>query len=205
MSYTHEEIEARLRAAAANLDSGFDRAGFVARAADEGLVDVAWCRVDSPVGPLVVAGTGAGLLAVSFDEADAALGPIAEHVSPRILEMPDRLDPVRRQLDEYFAGRRHRFALSLDRRLSRGFRATVLRALEAVDYGQTVSYAELAARAGNPQAFRAVGSAMATNPIPIVVPCHRVLRTGGGLGGYAGGLEVKRWLLDLEGVGTPPA
>ncbi|MFP3906076.1 MAG: methylated-DNA--[protein]-cysteine S-methyltransferase, partial [Acidimicrobiales bacterium] len=181
----------------------FDRAGFAARAGDEGLVDVAWCRVDSPVGPLVVAGTEAGLLAVSFDDPDAALAPIAEHVSPRILEMPDRLDPVRRQLDEYFAGERHRFALALDRRLSRGFRATVLRALEAVEYGQTVSYAELAARAGNPQAFRAVGSAMATNPIPIVVPCHRVLRTGGGLGGYAGGLEVKRWLLDLEGAATP--
>ncbi|MFP4513413.1 MAG: methylated-DNA--[protein]-cysteine S-methyltransferase [Acidimicrobiales bacterium] len=203
MSHTHEEIGARLRAAAATLGGAFDRAGFAARAGDEGLVDVAWCRVDSPVGPLVVAGTEAGLLAVSFDDPDAALAPIAEHVSPRILEMPDRLDPVRRQLDEYFAGARHRFALALDRRLSRGFRATVLRALEAVEYGQTVSYAELAARAGNPQAFRAVGSAMATNPIPIVVPCHRVLRTGGGLGGYAGGLEVKRWLLDLEGAATP--
>lgn len=182
----------------------FDVAALVARAAEEGLLDVAWARVDSPLGPLVVSATGAGLLQVSFRAPDEALDEVARRVSPRILEAPARLDAVRRQLDEYFEGRRHQFDLALDRALSRGFRAAVLAELERVPWGATVSYAELARAVGNPKAFRAVGSAMATNPIPVVVPCHRVLRSGGDLGGYAGGLDAKRWLLAHEGVLLAP-
>jgi methylated-DNA-[protein]-cysteine S-methyltransferase len=122
-------------------------------------------------------------------------------VSPRVVHLPGRLDEVRRELEEYFAGRRRSFDVPVDRRLSRGYRRTVLEALSReVPYGQTVSYKELAERTGNPKASRAVGSAMATNPIPIVVPCHRVLRTGGALGGYGGGLDTKVWLLRHEGA-----
>jgi methylated-DNA-[protein]-cysteine S-methyltransferase len=118
-----------------------------------------------------------------------------------VVELPKRLDVARRQLEEYFTGRRRTFDLAVDLGLSRGFRRLVLERLHAdVGYGETLSYLELATRAGNPKASRAVGSAMATNPIPIVVPCHRVLRTGGHLGGYGGGLDVKRWLLALEGA-----
>jgi methylated-DNA-[protein]-cysteine S-methyltransferase len=120
-------------------------------------------------------------------------------VSPRVLESPTRLDEVRRELDEYFAGGRDHFELPLDWQLSGGFRRTVLERLYAeVEYGRTVSYLELATMVGNPKASRAVGTAMATNPIPIVVPCHRVLRTGGQLGGYGGGLPAKITLLELE-------
>ncbi len=198
------ELEGRLRQQAPAPRS-FDLAGFLARAEAEGLVDVAWAPVDSPIGPLWAATTDAGLLMVGFGDADHGLESIAARVSPRIVEVPRRLDLVRRELDEYFEGRRHRFDLPLDRRMSRGFRADVLRALEQVDFGETVSYAELALRVGNPKASRAVGSAMATNPIPIVVPCHRVLRTGGHLGGYGGGLDAKRWLLSHEGVQPPRA
>jgi methylated-DNA-[protein]-cysteine S-methyltransferase len=178
----------------------FATAAFAARADAEGLVDVAWCRVDSPVGPLTLAATTVGLVAVSFDEPEVALAEVAERVSPRIVELPARLDAARRQLDEYFAGQRAGFDVALDRSMSHGFRAEVLRALERVEFGHTVSYADLARAVGNPRASRAVGSAMATNPIPIVVPCHRVLRTGGHLGGYGGGLDAKRWLLRHEGV-----
>jgi len=121
-------------------------------------------------------------------------------VSPRVVHLPARLDDVRRQLDQYFAGKRQAFEVPIDRRLSHGYRRTVLEALTEVPYGETVSYKDLAERTGNPKASRAVGSAMATNPIPIVVPCHRVLRTGGALGGYGGGLGTKVWLLQLEGA-----
>ena len=198
-----DDIEALLRRDATAFASSFDLAGLAEQADREGLIDVAWCRVDSPIGPLVVAGTDRGLLTVSFSDPDEALQSVVERISPRVLEHPARLDPARRQLDEYFAGRRHEFDLQLDRRLSRGFRAQVLAELERVEFGHTVSYAELAERAGNPKASRAVGSAMATNPLPIVVPCHRVLRTGGQLGGYGGGLDAKRWLLAHEGAPVP--
>jgi methylated-DNA-[protein]-cysteine S-methyltransferase len=203
------DLEARLRRGAARAASAadtspFDSAGFAARADREGLVDVAWCTVDSPIGELVLTATEAGLLTVSFQEPDDILDTVARVVSPRIVEHRPRLDPARRELDEYFDGRRSAFSLALDRRLSRGFRASVLAELERVGFGETVSYAQLAARAGNPRASRAVGSAMATNPLPIVVPCHRVLRTGGHLGGYAGGLDAKRWLLHHEGTPVPP-
>ena len=170
------------------------------RADVDGLVDVAWTSTDTPIGPLFLASTEAGLVKVGFGVQDWMLEELAEQVSPRVVAAPRRLDGARRELDEYFAGRRDHFDLPLDWRLSRGFRRLVLERLHAeVGYGRTVSYLELAAMAGNRNASRAVGTAMATNPIPIVVPCHRVLRTGGALGGYGGGLDAKRHLLALEG------
>jgi methylated-DNA-[protein]-cysteine S-methyltransferase len=121
-------------------------------------------------------------------------------VSPRILEVPGRLDPYRRQLDEYFEGRRHDFDLPLDWQLIRGFHRDVLRITKKIPYGSVLTYAQVAARAGSPLASRAAGNALGSNPIPIIIPCHRVIRTGGGLGGYGGGLPVKRLLLNLEGA-----
>lgn len=170
----------------------------------EGLVEVAVGRVDSPIGTLAVAATPAGLVRVGFPrEVDDFAEELAAAISPRVVELPSRLDEVRRELDEYFAGHRRRFDVDVDLRLARGFRRTVLELLyDRVVFGETRSYRELAALAGSPNASRAVGSAMATNPIPIVVPCHRVLRTGGQLGGYGGGLDVKRYLLALEGAGS---
>jgi methylated-DNA-[protein]-cysteine S-methyltransferase len=172
----------------------------VARQADaEGLLDVAWTTTDTPIGPLMLAATPTGLVSINFgDETDRFTEDLADKVSPRVLRAPARLDPTRRQLDEYFAGDRRDFDLTLDWRLSKGFRNRILHDLVGVPYGHTVSYKDLAERAGSPGASRAVGSAMATNPIPIVVPCHRVLRTGGNLGGYGGGLETKVKLLALE-------
>ena len=177
-------------------------AGLADAADAHGLLDVAYATYESPVGSLLVAATPRGLLKVSFplEPADRVLGRIAAEVSPRILEAPARLDAVRRELDEYFAGRRREFDLELDWRLTRGFRRRVLRATARVPYGSTASYAEMASRAGNPRAFRAAGSALGSNPIPIVVPCHRVLRSGGALGGYGGGLATKDYLLRLEGA-----
>ncbi|MGI9029986.1 MAG: methylated-DNA--[protein]-cysteine S-methyltransferase, partial [Ilumatobacteraceae bacterium] len=151
--------------------------------------------------PLLLAATPAGLVKVAFtgvDDEATVLADLAGRISTRLLRLPARLDPVVRQLDEYFAGRRRDFDLPLDLRLSHGFRGAVLHELRSVRFGTTVSYTALAAAAGRPRAVRAVGSACATNPIPIVVPCHRVLRSDGSLGGYTGGLPVKRALLDLE-------
>lgn len=175
-------------------------AAALARADREGLVDVAVATLDSPIGTLSLAATPAGLVRVGFPREEGGfVDELANNLSPRVVELPGRLDAARRQLDEYFDGRRHVFELDVDLVLARGFRRQVLEHLFAeVGYGETLSYLELASRAGNPKASRAVGSAMATNPIPIVVPCHRVLRTGGALGGYGGGLDVKRWLLALE-------
>ena len=175
-------------------------AGLRVAAEAEGLVDVAWTTTDSPIGPLLLAATDAGLVMVSFHDVEAALDELARKLSPRVLHAPSRLDAPRRQLDEYFAGDRRRFELPLDRSLSHGFRRRVLEELVKVSYGEVTSYQELAARVGHPRASRAVGTAMATNPIPIVQPCHRVLRSGGALGGYGGGLDVKRRLLRLEGA-----
>lgn len=175
-------------------------AAALARADDEGLVEVAVARTDSPIGTLTLAATPEGLVRVGFPrETDTILDELAEEVSPRVVELPRRLDLARRELDEYFAGRRTMFDLAVDLRLAHGFRRQVLELLHTeITFGETCSYAELAAMAGSPRAHRAVGSAMATNPVPIVVPCHRVLRTGGALGGYGGGLDVKRYLLALE-------
>jgi methylated-DNA-[protein]-cysteine S-methyltransferase len=182
----------------------------LADAADaEGLIDVAYARYDAPVGELLLAATPRGLVKVSFDveDPDVALARLASDVSPRILERPARLDAARRELDEYFAGRRHEFDLDLDWRLTRGFRRRVLRATARIPFGATSTYSQVAAAAGSPRAHRAAGSALGANPLPIVVPCHRVLRAGGALGGYGGGLAMKEELLRLESVagGGSPA
>ena len=172
-----------------------------ASARDGGLLDVAYRTVDTPIGPLLLAATDDGLVRIAFDGEgfDAVLETLAERVSPRILRAPARLDRAAAELDEYFGGRRRRFDLPLDWRLSQGFRLGVLRRLvDDVGYGQTATYGRLAELAGNARAVRAVGSACATNPLPVVVPCHRVVRTDGGMGGYLGGLDAKRLLLDLE-------
>lgn len=193
-------LEALLRAGPPETDEP-DVATFARRAAADELVDVAWTTTDSPVGELLLAATPAGLVRVSFWHEDEVLEDLAARLSPRVLEVPGRLDPVRRQLDEYFDGRRHRFDFDVDWSLSHGFRRQALQVLAGeVGYGEVVTYKELADRAGHPKAVRAAGSACATNPVPIVVPCHRVIRTGGGLGGYGGGLDAKRLLLTLEGA-----
>jgi methylated-DNA-[protein]-cysteine S-methyltransferase len=170
------------------------------RATEAGLLDVAFRTIDSPVGPLLLAATPLGLVRVAYQREghDAVLQALASKISPRILAAPRRLDDAARQVEEYFAGRRTDFAIALDLRLSAGFRRTVLDHLAAISYGHTESYAEVAAATGHPRAVRAVGSACATNPLPVVVPCHRVVRSDGSLGGYLGGLQVKRTLLELE-------
>ena len=197
-----DSLESALRGSAT--DPTADLAAALARAEAEDLVDVAYALTDSPIGPLLVAATPEGVVRLGFqtESSDEILDDLAHRVSPRVLEAPARLDEVRRELDEYFDGRRDHFDLPLDWQLSRGFRKTVLERLYAdVGYGHTVSYLELATMVGNPKASRAVGTAMATNPIPNVVPCHRVLRSGGQLGGYGGGLPVKVKLLELESGG----
>jgi methylated-DNA-[protein]-cysteine S-methyltransferase len=165
-----------------------------------GLLDVAYRTVDSPVGTLLLAATDRGLVRVAFssEDHDAVLQNLAQRISPRILEAPARLDPAARELDEYFLGRRHGFDLPIDWVLSTGFRNTVLRHLSDIEYGHTASYSRVAELAGNPKAIRAVGTACATNPLPVVIPCHRVVRANGTLGGYLGGIENKRTLLALE-------
>src|SRR3954447_4584893 len=168
----------------------------------EGILDVASRTVDSPVGPLLLAATEHGLVRVAYlvEGHDAVLQALAERISPRILHAPARLDATALQLEDYFAGTRHTFDLPLYWRLSAGVRATVLHQLPDIGYGHTASYAAVAALAGNPKAVRAVGTACATNPLPVVVPCHRVIRSDGSMGGYLGGIEAKRTLLTLEDV-----
>jgi methylated-DNA-[protein]-cysteine S-methyltransferase len=182
------------------LDQLTDR--FAAAADAEGLVDVAYTTHDSPVGDLLLAATPRGLVRVSFgvEDPDQVLTQISTSLSPRILERPTRLDEARRELDEYFAGDRRQFELPLDWRLSAGFRRRVLRATARIPFGETSTYSRMAQAAGSPRAHRAAGTALGANPLPIVVPCHRVLRTGGALGGYGGGLPAKETLLRLEGV-----
>jgi methylated-DNA-[protein]-cysteine S-methyltransferase len=168
---------------------------------DGDLLDIAYRTVESAVGPLLLAATPRGLIRVAFanEGHDSVLLTLSECLSPRMLEAPRRLDPTARQLDEYFAGRRHGFDVALDWSLSHGFRRTVLEHLNTdIGYGSTASYAALARLAGSPKAVRAVGTACATNPIPIVVPCHRVIRSDGASGSYRGGPDAKRALLDLE-------
>jgi len=172
-----------------------------AQAAD--LLDIAYRTVDSAVGPLLLAATPLGLLRVAFanEGHDSVLQNLAARISPRVLEAPTRLDAVARQLDEYFTGRRHSFDVALDWSLSHGFRRTVLEHLNTdIGYGATASYATVARLSGSPKAVRAVGTACATNPIPIFVPCHRVIRSDGTVGAYRGGPAAKRVLLDLERV-----
>jgi methylated-DNA-[protein]-cysteine S-methyltransferase len=165
------------------------------------LLDIAYRTVDSAVGPLLLAATPLGLLRVAFanEGHDSVLQSLAARVSPRVLEAPTRLDPIARQLEEFFTGRRQGFDVALDWSLSHGFRRTVLEHLNTdIGYGTTTSYATLARLSGSPKAVRAVGTACATNPIPIVVPCHRVIRSDGAVGSYRGGPAAKRALLDLE-------
>ncbi len=172
------------------------------RADAEGLLDVAYTTTDSPFGPLLLAATPRGLVRVGLPAYDPGetLEELAARISPRLLDAPARLDAVRRELDLYFDGKLTEFDLPLDWRLSKDFRRRALRAIARIPYGQTRSYMEVAASAGNERAVRAAGTACGSNPIPIVVPCHRVLRTGGALGGYGGGLPMKEALLKLEGV-----
>lgn len=176
------------------------RARLAAAADRDGVLDVAYRVLDTPVGPLLLAATAQGLVRVAYasEGHDTVLQALADRISPRILHAPGRLDAVAGQLDEYFAGARHRFEVPLDWRLSAGFRHTVLHHLGDIAYGHTASYAAVAELAGNPRAVRAVGSACATNPLPVVVPCHRVVRSDGAMGGYIGGADAKRTLLNLE-------
>ncbi|MGN6126482.1 MAG: methylated-DNA--[protein]-cysteine S-methyltransferase [Humibacter sp.] len=169
-------------------------------AQDAGLLDVAYRTVDSPVGELLLATTERGVVRVAYEREgfDDVLQTIATRVSPRVLRSPARLDVVARELDEYFAGDRRGFDIPLDFALSHGIRRVVQGILPTIAYGSTASYAEVAAAAGSPRAMRAVGTACATNPLPLLVPCHRVVRTDGTLGGYAGGVEAKTTLLRLE-------
>ncbi|GAA3880876.1 methylated-DNA--[protein]-cysteine S-methyltransferase [Leifsonia kafniensis] len=178
------------------------RLAFVAAASAHGDLDVAYRTLDSPVGVLLLAATEQGLVRVAFqrEDHDAVLERLATAISPRILRAPARLDAVARELDEYFAGTRQRFDLPLDRRLSKGFQESVLAHLPEIGYGHTESYAQVALAAGSPRAVRAVGTACATNPLPLVVPCHRVVRSDGSFGGYLGGVEAKQLLLHLEGA-----
>ena len=196
------DIERRLtRGVAPELDVGRLGEELGRRALDAGLADVAYGSMDSPVGELLVAVTDRGLVRVAFasEPGDEVLEELAARVSPRVLRLPGRTDAARRELDEYFAGDRRRFDLPLDWSLVRGFAQGVLRATASVPFGSVTTYRQMAEAAGSPRASRAAGNALGSNPIPIVVPCHRVLHSGGGLGGYAGGLDRKRYLLSLEG------
>jgi methylated-DNA-[protein]-cysteine S-methyltransferase len=191
-----------LKRAAKQLPSGpLPRIGEAAARA--GLLDVAYATLDSPVGKLLLARTPAGLVRLAYvDYADeeAVLADLATRVSPRVLAAPSKLDEPRRELDEYFAGHRQRFEIPIDWSLTRGFGRRVLQATARVPFGAVSTYKEIATQAGSPRGHRAAGNALGSNPIPIVVPCHRVLHTGGGLGGYTGGVERKQLLLGVEGV-----
>ena len=174
------------------------------RFAATALADVSYAVVDSPVGTLVLAGTERGLVRVAYEDhnggVDRVLEALAERISPRILEAPARLDVVRRELDEYFAGARTAFDLPLDWTLMSKFGRAVMQATARVGFGSTATYGEVAAQAGNAKASRAAGRALGANPIPIVLPCHRIVGAGGKLTGYAGGLHRKQALLALEGA-----
>jgi methylated-DNA-[protein]-cysteine S-methyltransferase len=195
------EIETMLRRSATGLPDAVPDLG--ARAEAEGLVDVAYTSVDSPLGPLVVAATPRGLVRVAYadnESADEVLEELAARVSPRVLEARPRLDPVLRELDQYFDGDLRRFATPIDWSHLAGFTRKVLRATARIGFGDTGTYRSVATGAGSPRAVRAAGNALGANPMPVIVPCHRVLRTGGALGGYTGGIERKQFLLRLEGV-----
>ena len=187
-----------------------DRAmqGLLARAERDGLIDVAYASIDSPFGELLVARTDRGVVRVKLPggrdgkiSADDTLEALATQISPRVLEAPSRLDEERRELEEYFEGKRDHFDVPVDWALtSPGFRSKALHAVARIPYGKVKTYGEIAKAAGNPRAFRAAGTACGHNPIPVIVPCHRVVQTGGGIGNYGGGPEMKRALLKLEGA-----
>lgn len=189
----------------AALQPGADRvdalhARLVTGAGDADLLDVAYRTLETPVGPLLLAATSSGLARVAYQSEgfDQVLARLAERISPRILEAPARLDAAARQLEEYFAGRLRSFDLPLDLALAKGFRRQVLGYLPAIRFGQTASYREVAAAVEHPRAVRAVGTACATNPLPLIIPCHRVVRSDGLIGAYLGGTAVKERLLEME-------
>jgi methylated-DNA-[protein]-cysteine S-methyltransferase len=198
------ELERRLARGrkAPELDPERIAARLKTRARAEGLLDVAYASIDSPLGELLVATTPRGLVRLAYVEeaAESVLEELAERLSPRVLRAPERTDEVRRQLEEYFAHERSQFDTPIDWSLVRGFAADVLRATARVPFGTLTTYRDVASAAGSPRAYRAAGNALGANPIPIVVPCHRVVHAGGGLGGYTGGLDRKRFLLVLEGA-----
>jgi methylated-DNA-[protein]-cysteine S-methyltransferase len=177
-------------------------ARLVARARAEGVVDVSYGSIDSPFGRLLAATTASGLVRLAFPEEspDSVLDRLAARISPRIVESPVALDPVKCELEQYFSGSRRSFEMALDWSLIGPFAQRVLRATAAIPYGSVLTYTDVATQAGSPRGSRAAGNALGSNPIPIVIPCHRVLRSGGALGGYGGGLERKRHLLALEGA-----
>jgi methylated-DNA-[protein]-cysteine S-methyltransferase len=193
-----DELETALRTAAARLPAA--QPALAERATQAGLLDVAYALTDSPVGPLLLAATPAGVVRVSFarEGFDDVLAALAARISPRVLEAPARLDAARRQLDEYFAGRRTAFDVPLDHRLATGFRGRALEAIAAIPFGRTGTYRSIATAAGSPRAVRAAGTACATNPLPLLIPCHRVVRSDGSMGRYGGGEAAKRLLLEHE-------
>ena len=197
-----DDLERRLRVERPAFDLERFRGRLAERAGREGLIDVSYGPYDSPLGELTVVVTPRGLIRLSYpdERADGHLDELARVVSPRVMRSPERTDAVRRQLDDYFAGRRRAFDVPIDWRLVRGFAGDVLRATARIPFGAVSTYREIAAEAGSPNAYRAAGNALGSNPVPIVVPCHRVLHAGGGLGGYTGGLDRKRFLLRLEGA-----
>jgi methylated-DNA-[protein]-cysteine S-methyltransferase len=202
-----ERIERALRAAADSDGTGAGEAAAAAarlgeRIAREGLADLAYASIDSPLGEMHGAVSRRGLVRLAFPEESehAMLEELSRRLSPRIVAAPRRLDAVKRELDEYFEGRRRRFEIELDWALIGPFARRVLTRTAAIPYGSHSSYGEIAAEAGSPRGARAAGNALGSNPIPIIIPCHRVLHASGGLGGYGGGLERKQWLLQLEGA-----
>jgi methylated-DNA-[protein]-cysteine S-methyltransferase len=205
---TEKQLEKMLKQAPERADLDRALAGVLARAERDGLIDVAYARVDSPFGELLVARTDRGVVRLKLPGGrdgkisnDEALEDLATYISPRVLESPSRLDEERRELEEYFEGKRNRFEVPVDWALTtEGFRSRALHAVARIPYGKTRTYAEIAEQAGNPHAFRAAGTACGRNPIPLIVPCHRVVQSGGGIGNYGGGPEMKRALLDLEGA-----
>ena len=198
-----DAIERALREAAHSLPADPPPDLDTEAAAAASLIDVAYARHDTPVGTLVLAATARGLVRVSYADDEGAvaatLARLARGVSPRVLAAPRRLDEARRELDEYFAGARRRFELRVDWRLTHGFGRRILRSTARIPYGSVSTYAQVAAEAGSPRGFRAAGNALGSNPLPIIVPCHRVLRAGGALGGYTGGTGRKLALLTIEG------
>jgi methylated-DNA-[protein]-cysteine S-methyltransferase len=201
---TEKQVVGRLERAFADSSTTPELHAALAAVAERiGLLDVSYRTVDSPLGPLLLAATEKGLVRVAFgkEDHDSVLSRLAAQISPRILRAPRRLDDPARQLEEYFAGKRRAFTLPVDLQLARGFRRSVLLRLRDIPYGRTRSYAAVARAAGNAAAVRAAASACSHNPLPLVVPCHRVVRSDGGLGEYLGGAEAKRTLLSLESSG----
>ena len=202
---TDKQIIDRVAQGLAGSSAGFDTDGrlhgrLAALAERQGLLDVSYRTIDSPLGPLLLAATGKGLVRVAFSREDheSVLSRLATDISPRILRTPRRLDKAARQLEEYFAGKRRAFTVPVDLQLAHGFRRSVLLHLRDIPYGETQSYTAVAKAAGNPSAVRAAASACSHNPLPLVVPCHRVVRSDGTLGEYLGGPEAKHALLAME-------